>query len=33
MDNLYQNNITHTDSDYETSDEEPENINGGLLSI
>ena len=27
MDNLYQNNITHTDSDYETSDEEPENIN------
>ncbi len=27
MDNLYQNNISHTDSDYETSDEEPENIN------
>ena len=27
MDNLYQNNITHTDSDYETSDEEPEKIN------
>jgi len=27
MDNLYQNNITHTDSDYETSDEDLEDIN------